>query len=45
VLLKHLDDVLLARLRINNRNVKGKNGHCVSSCLVFDCGDLIFLMD
>jgi hypothetical protein len=42
VLLKHLDDVVLARLRINNRNVKGKNGHCVSSCLVFDYEDLIF---
>jgi len=45
VVLKHLDDVLLARLRINNRNVKGKNGHCALSCLVFDYRDLIFLMD
>jgi hypothetical protein len=42
VILKHLDDVLLARLRVNNRNVKGKNGHCDSSCLVFDYEDLIF---
>jgi hypothetical protein len=45
VLLKHLDNVLLARLRVNNRNVKGKNGHCDSSCLVFDYEDLIFFMD